>query len=214
MPFADREHAGRALGVALATHKCRHPVVLGLPRGGLPVAREVAEMLNAPLDVLVVRKLGAPNGPELAIGAVGEHVTLIDEDLVSMLGVSDEWLTRAVVRERGVVQRRLADVREVRRAVPLRERCVILVDDGIATGATMEAAVRAVRSQRPLKVVVAAPLASVDAAAWLRSIADEVVILETPDPFIAVDAHYVDFAPVSDADVRAMLAGQAELVDV
>jgi putative phosphoribosyl transferase len=205
-PFRDRIDAGRALAERLGIFRGRDLLVLGIPRGGVPVAAEVARRLGAELDVLVARKLGAPGQPELAIGAVtangGEFV---DEEMVAYLGVSEANLQR--VREEQVIEarRREARFRGDRPAARIRDRIVMLVDDGLATGATMRAAARSIRKQRPALLVVAVPVGSREKCAALREDADEVVCPLVPEFFKAVGCSYENFEPTEDAEVESIL---------
>lgn len=189
---------------------CRatRPVVLALPRGGVPVADEVAQALGAPLDVLVVRKLGAPGNPELAIGAVTADVTHLDEATVRQLAIPRSFIDRAVAAEREEVAHREARFRQGRPAVDVRDRTVILVDDGLATGATATAAIAALRRQHPARIVLAVPIAADDTLAKLRPLVDEVACLERPGMFFAVGQGYADFEQTTDDEVRAILARQ------
>jgi predicted phosphoribosyltransferase len=205
MYFTNRSDAGQRLAEAVAPLAADRPVVLGLPGGGVPVAYEVARALGAPLDVLVVRKLGAPGHEELAIGAVGPGVTVIDDDLVAALQVPAAYLDRALARERAEVERRMALFSEGPVPPAIRNRTVLLVDDGIATGATALAAVRAARMLGATRVVVAAPVASAEAVRRLREAADDVVCLATPFDFQAVGHYYRDFGHVSPEAVRLLL---------
>jgi predicted phosphoribosyltransferase len=181
--------------------------VLGLPRGGVPVAYEVARRLGAPLDVFVVRKLGVPGHEELAFGAIAPGgVRVLAEDLLARLDMPSEWIEAIDARERRELERRERVYRGERPPPALAGRVVVLVDDGLATGATMLAAVRAVREQGPARVVVAVPVADPDVCERLGSIADEVVCVSTPRPMMAVGAWYEDFAQISDDEVRELLA--------
>lgn len=204
MYFPNRVTAGRWLATALERYRADHPIVLALPRGGVPVGYEVAHALGAPLDVLVVRKVGAPDNPELAVGAVAPGVTLIDHETVRLLGVSEAYLERAVARARREVQQGLERFRGPEPWPDLRGRTVIVVDDGIATGATAGAAVQAVRKLGAQRVIVAAPVCSEDAER-LRDVADDVVCLYRPKQFGAVGYWYLDFTQVPDEEVRALL---------
>jgi len=205
--FRDRTHAGRALAGRLANLAGRSDVtVLALPRGGTPVAFEVAKALRAPLDVLVVRKLGVPWSPEFAMGAIasgGER--LLDDVLVRELGISARDVEEVAGNEAYELERRERVYRGGRPAPDLRGRTVILVDDGLATGSTMRVAVRAVRRQAPARVVVAAPVAAPEACELLRGEADEVVCAEMPDPFLGVGRWYMDFSQTSDEEVCRLL---------
>lgn len=181
-------------------------LVLGLPRGGVPVAREVADALGAPLDVLVVRKLGVPGHEELAMGAIAEGgVRVLNEDVIRALEIGADELEQAVAAQAEEVARRARRYRDGRPAPQVAGRVVILVDDGLATGATMHAAVLAVRAQGPARVVVAVPVGAHDTCARLLEVADEVVCARVPEPFYAVGLWYQDFAQTTDEEVRALL---------
>lgn len=206
--FHDRGEAGRQLAARLGAYAHRDDViVLALPRGGVPVGAEVASALDAPLDVFVVRKLGVPGHEELAMGAIASGgVRVIDEYIVAQLGVSDEQVRRITEREQAELERRERQYRDDLPLPDLTGRTVILVDDGLATGATMRAAVQAVRAARPAKVVVAVPVGARDTCASLRQIADDVVCPVTPDPFLAVGIWYADFDQTTDEEVEELLA--------
>jgi len=205
--FQNRRQAGRELAERLRGRVGgTDAVVLGLPRGGLPVAAPVAEALGCPLDVLVVRKLGVPGHEELAMGAVASGGgRVINDDIVRELGLSAETVERVSARERAEVERRERAFRGDRPPTPLEGKTVVLVDDGIATGATMRSAVAAVRSFAPARVLVATPVAPAEAVAVLEGEADEVVCLATPEPFLAVGRWYVDFPQTGDDEVRALV---------
>ena len=210
MRFADRTEAGRALARALAGRVEGDAVVLGLPRGGVVVAAPVAAALHAPLDVLVVRKLGVPGRPELAMGAiaaVGEHVqTVRAADVLAATGVDDAAFAAVQESEVAELRRRVAAYRTDRPPVPVRGRTVVLVDDGLATGSTMRAALAAVSVQEPARVVVAVPVASPRVVAELAHQVDDLVCLTAPAGFRAVGQAYADFAATPDDAVRAALA--------
>jgi putative phosphoribosyl transferase len=206
--YATREEAGRMLAGRLSSYCQANAVVLGIPRGGLPVAREVAAALGAPLDVVVVRKLGAPSQPELGIGAVvdGDHPRAIfNQDIIEHLGVEDEYIKAEIARQLKEVHRRETAYRGGRPKVPLAGKTVIVVDDGIATGSSVRAALRGVRRQKPERLVLAVPVAPAESLEVLRSDADEIVCLETPEDFFAVGQFYRDFHQVSDDEVKAIL---------
>jgi len=210
--FHDRVEAGRRLarhlqGSPLGTSSAhRDLVVLGLPRGGVPVAAEVARALQAPLDVIVVRKLGVPAQPEYAMGAIGEDgVTVVSNDVIELVRVSARDLERVEREQRELLDSRLMALRAVRPREPLTGRTALLVDDGIATGSTMRAAVRVARAHGAARVIVAAPVAPPDVVSMLLREADDVVVLEQPEPFWAVGNWYEHFDPVSDDDVVALL---------
>ena len=204
-PFRDRVDAGRALARALAHHGGADTLVLGLPRGGVPVAYEVARALDAELDVVVVRKLGVPFQPELAMGAVASGGALArNEDVIRLAGVSEAQFERVRASEEAELRRREALFRGRRPAPRVAGRVVIVVDDGLATGASMLAALAALRSLKPARLVAAVPVAPPDAAARLAG-ADEFVCLDAPAGFAAVGQFYQDFGQTSDEDVRALL---------
>ena len=208
--FHDRAEAGRAVGALVADRYGDRPagevVVLGLPRGGVPVAAEVARAIGAPLDVFVVRKVGVPGQPELAMGAVASGGTrVLNDDVIRMAGVTKDELERVTAAERELLARREASYRGDRPAVDVAGKTVIVVDDGLATGASMRAAIAALRTQRPGQLVVAVPVAPPSAGDELSSVADAVLCARTPEPFFAVGHWYDDFSEVSDDEVRACL---------
>ena len=206
--FRDRAEAGRELGERLAEEYAGRPdvLVLALPRGGVVIGREVADRLDAPLDVLVVRKLGFPGQSELAMGAIASGgVRVLNEALLEQTGVSEALVEDVVARERVELERREALYRGDRPAPDVAGKTVLVVDDGLATGSTMLAAVQALRSLRAGRTVVAVPTAPQQTCEALEDVADEVVCLRQPDPFYAVGLSYEDFAEVSDDDVRALL---------
>ena len=207
MLFADRSDAGRALAERLAHYRGRANLrVLGLPRGGIPVAYEVARALGAPLDVFVVRKLGVPGHEELAMGAIATGgVRIVNRDVVSSLGIDAATLDRVAVAEQAELERRESAYRGGRSAVDVAGATVILVDDGLATGSTMRAAVAAIREQRPERLVVAVPVAAPQTRDDLRREVDEIVCVATPDPFLAVGRFYEDFSQTTDREVSALL---------
>ncbi len=208
MRYSHRRHAGQELARALASYAGRvDVVVLGLPRGGLPVAAEVARGLNAPLDVFLVRKLGVPGQEELAFGAIAEGgARVLNTDIVNAAGLTPAAIDRIEARERGELARRQTLYRGDRPAPSVRDRVVILVDDGLATGATMDAAVMALRSRSPSSIVVAVPVGARETCNRLARVADRVVCVATPDPFDAVGRWYDDFSQTTDDEVRALLA--------
>jgi len=203
--FPNRCVAGRELAVRLAGETLHSPIVLALPRGGVPVGYEVAHALGVPLDVLVVRKVGAPYQPELAIGAVGQGATVLDAETIALIGVTDEYLKTAVDRERKDVERRTALFRSGQPPLELKGKTAVLVDDGLATGATAEAAVDVARHLGAERVIVAVPVASVEAVKRLRAKADLVISLETPPYFHAVGYWYEDFTATEDEEVQRLL---------
>jgi predicted phosphoribosyltransferase len=212
MLFRDRSEAGRRLAAGLAAYANRPDVlVLALPRGGVPVAYEVARSLQAPLDVFLVRKLGVPGREELAMGAIATGgVRVLNEDVVHALDIPEEAIAAAAAEERRELARRERIYRDDRPAPDVRGRVVILVDDGLATGSTMRAAVVALRRQGPACIVVAVPVGSAETCAELQEVADEVVCVRTPDPFYAVGLWYDDFSQTTDEEVHDLLARAAE----
>lgn len=212
MKFRNRTEAGAVLAGMLGAYAGRPDVVvLGLPRSGVLVAAEVAAALQAPLDVFVVRKLGVPGREELALGAIASGgIRVLNDDLVRGLRTSPETLEEIAQREQTELERRETLYRGARPALELKGKTVVLVDDGLATGASMRAAVLAVRHQRPAAVVVAVPTASPQAAREMARIADEVVCAAVPDPFWGVGAWYDDFRQATDADVTRILRQSRE----
>jgi len=211
MPFIDRADAGQRLAMLLEHLRGPDVVVLGLPRGGVPVAFEVARVLGAPLDVIVVRKLGVPFQPELAMGAVGEGGTrVVDEEVRHAAGVSAEEFAAVEVRERAEVERRVRQFRGDRPPVSVAGRTVIVVDDGIATGSTARAACQVARSHGAARVVLAVPVAPRESIATMRGVADEVVCVEMPRSFFAIGQFYEDFTQTGDSDVVALLERAAD----
>ena len=206
--FADRTAAGRDLGRRLAEAGIGgQVVVLGLPRGGIPVASEVAAALNAPVDALVVRKLGAPFNPELALGAIAYGgVTVYNDELLEQLGLDESQLEPIRARELEELERRERTYRADRPPLAIAGTTVVIVDDGMATGATMHAAVVATRALAPARIVVAVPTAAIDAVERLERVADQVVALATPEPYFGVGAWYAQFPQLTDDEVVAALA--------
>jgi putative phosphoribosyl transferase len=219
MMFRNREEAGRLLAQALVEYQGRPGlVVLGLPRGGVPVARIVADFLGAPMDVFLVRKLGVPWQPELAFGAIAETagndlpVRVIDQCLVEECALTSKVIEEIVAREQREIDRRSRLYRGSRSMIDVRGKEVIIVDDGLATGSTMMAAVRALRHQRAKRVVVAVPVGPRDTCDALQKEADEVVCLSSPKPFEAVGAWYEDFTQASDREVQDALSPMASAI--
>jgi putative phosphoribosyl transferase len=207
MRFSDRNDAGWQLAETLRRAGVGADVVLGLPRGGLPVAFVVSAVLGLPMDVIVVRKLGVPFEPELAMGALGEGGVRVENlAVLEAVGLDETALDRVADREREELERRATEYRGNRARLDLEARRVVIVDDGIATGSTARAAVRVARAHGAAHVVVAAPVASPLGLAGLDDVTDEVVTVTAPEPFYAVGEWYVDFSPTSDADVRDLLA--------
>lgn len=207
MIYRDRKDAGKQLAERLAYYRDKvDVVVLGLPRGGVTVAHEIARALHCPLDILIVRKIGFPGNPELAAGAVSESGTVVlNEDIVSGHRVSREYLERETARQKEEIARRIALYRGGRRAPPLAGKTVILVDDGVATGATVKAAISALKQEKIARLVVAMPVASREAEREIAATVDEWVCPQAPTWFGAVGQFYADFTQVEDEDVVLML---------
>jgi predicted phosphoribosyltransferase len=214
LPFRDRREAGRQLAAMLTAYTHRPDVlVLALPRGGVPVASEVARALDAPLDVFLVRKLGVPGHEELAMGAIASGgVRVLNDELVRALRIPYHVIAAVAAREQQELARRERLYRGDRPPPEVRGRTVILVDDGLATGATMYAAVKALRQQLPARIVVAVPIAAPEACAELSEEVDEIVCAVTPEAFYAVGLWYADFSQTTDEEVRDLLAQACEPV--
>ncbi len=207
MPFIDRDQAGRLLGDRLAELPIADPVVVALPRGGVPVGYRVAAALGAPLDVIVVRKLGVPFQPELAMGAIGEEgVQVMDAEMVAAAGAGEDDVRAVLTREHRELERQVAQYRQSSPRIPLPGRTAVVVDDGMATGSTARAACLVARAHGATRVIVATPVASRQAVRLLGQVADQVVALEEPDPFYAVGQWYLDFQQTSDREVLSLLA--------
>jgi len=208
LPFRDRAEAGRRLALALDSYRDDDCLILALPRGGVPVAAAVADALGAPLDLLLVRKIGAPFHPELAIGAVVDGATPIvvrNEEVIRASGTAEADFRTICARELAEIERRRREYLKGREPLDPKNRVAIVIDDGIATGATVRAALRAVRRRGPKKLVLAIPVAPAEALAELRAEADDIVCLATPEPFGAVGYFYEQFDQVSDAEVSELL---------
>jgi predicted phosphoribosyltransferase len=208
MSFKDRSEAGRKLAAALARYKSQQPAILALPRGGVPVAAEVAAALDAPLDLILVRKIGVPFQPELAMGAVvdgGAPIVVRNEDVIRLAGIDESDFLAVCNSELKEIERRRQRYLGGRARVEVADRTAIVIDDGIATGATIRAALRATRARKPKKLVLAVPVAPTDSLASLRKEADEVVCLEEHEFFGAIGLYYADFRQISDEEVIAML---------
>jgi predicted phosphoribosyltransferase len=206
--FKDRREAGRLLAIALSKHPYPHPVlVLGIPRGGVVVAYEVAEVLSAPLDVIISRKIRAPYQPELGIGAVvdGDHIPVLNDELVRMVGATPEYLEREIAYQADEIDRRLRIYRSDRPLPEISGKTVVVIDDGIATGYTFRTALEGLRRKHPSRLIGAAPVAAQDSYEMLKPFADELVCLSTPVSFMAVGNWYTDFEQVSDEEVVAIL---------
>src|SRR5437762_9302422 len=211
MRFRDRSEAGRYLAEKLKAYANRPDVlILALPRGGVPVAYEVARELRAPLDVFLVRKLGIPGHEELAMGAIATGgVRVLNRELVQSLGIPESLVESITAKERSALDRAERLYRNHRTPADLAGKTVILVDDGLATGATVVAAIKALRNASTARILVAVPVAARETCEQLKSVADGVVCAETPDPFRAVGLWYEDFSPTSDDDVRELLEAAA-----
>lgn len=206
--FSDRTQAGKALAERLAEQKPENPIVLALPRGGLPVAAEIAGALDAPLGLLLVRKVGVPFQPELAAGAVvdgDEPEYVINHDILRATGISEEAFEAAAAKQLDEIARRRALYYRDRKPVPVSGKTAIIVDDGIATGATVKAGIIGVRRRGPKRIVLAVPVAPKETVDELRPLVDDVVCLETPDPFFAIGCHFLDFRQLTDDDVIRIL---------
>ena len=204
MSFHDRSEAGRKLAKALAIYKYQHPVILALPRGGVPVAAEVAAVLHAPLDLILVRKIGVPIQPELAMGAVvdgGAPLIVRNEDVIQLAGIGETEFKAVCDSELAEIERRRQRYLGSRERLDVGGRTAIVIDDGIATGATTRAALRAIRMRNPKKLVLAVPVAPTDSLAVLRNDADDVICLEDYEFFGAIGLHYVNFDQVTDEEV-------------
>jgi len=209
MPFRDRIDAGRRLAEALAGYKADRPVVLALPRGGVPVAAEIAAVLDAPLDLILVRKIGVPYQPELAAGAVVDGITPVvvrNDEIIRLARVSEADFAAIRDRELAEIERRRRLYLGDRPHPDLKDKTVIVVDDGIATGATTRAALRAIRTRGPRRLVLAVPVAPTSTLADLRGEADDIVCLEDHEDFGAIGLFYADFSQVADATVTELLA--------
>ncbi len=211
MQFLDRHDAGRRLAAELLPLAQERPVIVALPRGGVPVGVEVARALDAPLDILAVRKLGAPGNPEFGVGAVAEDETgVVDPRSAGEMGMTEAVFGATLARESQELRRRVERYRDGRPRVDVKGRTVIVVDDGLATGLTDLAAVRALRTRGARRIVVAAPVGSIPAVSMLAEEADRVICLTVPRHLFGVGAWYRDFTPVSDEQVLALLAEAAE----
>lgn len=207
--FNDRKQAGEELAERLAGMQIKDPVVLALPRGGVPVAREIARRLSAPLDLISVRKIGAPSQPELAIGAVVDGdppIIVMNDELVSAIGFSRAELDAITDIKISELQQRRRLYMGGRQPLPLKDRTAIVVDDGIATGASLEAALAGLKHRQPVRIILAVPVAPVSTLRKFQLLVDDVVCLETPEPFHAVGLHYRMFQQVSDQEVISTLS--------
>jgi putative phosphoribosyl transferase len=209
VPFRDREQAGKALGRSVKELADKDAVVLAIPRGGVVVGREVAKAIGAALDVIVTRKIGAPGEPEYALGAVTQSgEVILDERAIELLHVGRDYLDKEAANQREEVKDRMRRFRGDRPFPSLKGKVVVIVDDGIATGNTVLAALRSVKMQGPKSVIVAVPVGPAETIAKLTNEADEVVCLETPEPFFAIGQFYSEFPQVEDDEVRQILKNQ------
>jgi predicted phosphoribosyltransferase len=209
--FQDRPHAGRLLAARLAHYKGSEDlVVLALPRGGVPVGYEIAHALHVPLDVMIVRKLGVPGHEELAMGAISDGVEILDEQTIRALNIDTRTIEAVALREHVELARRNRLYRGARQPIDLHGKIVLLVDDGLATGASMRAAVAGARQKGAARVVVAVPVGAASTCDALRELVDDLICLQTPEPFFAVGEWYEDFSQTSDAQVQSALAMAAE----
>lgn len=209
MYFRDRREAGVKLAEALGKYAGQKGIVLGLPRGGVVVGYEIARVLRMPLDVVIVRKIGAPDNPEYALGAVAENgEVLLDHEAIRLYGVSQIYIEAEIERQKAEIERRKQIYRAGKPLRPLKDMVVIVVDDGIATGFTMRASLRAVRAETPARLVMAVPVGPPESFQRLAEEADEAICLHQPYPFFAVGQFYRDFAQVTDDEVVALLAHQ------
>jgi putative phosphoribosyl transferase len=205
-PFRNRAEAGKQLAEKLLAYGDKGVIVLALPRGGVPVAFEIAKALGVPLGLLLVRKLGVPGHEELALGAVASGgVRLLNNDIVESLGITRQVIESVTAREKAELERREKLYRGDRPFQRLEGKTIIVVDDGVATGATMRVALRALKQYKPAKIIVAAPTSAPDTYKQLRLEADETICLATPEPYIAVGEWYEDFSQTSDEDVNVLL---------
>lgn len=207
LPIPDRHKAGKALAKALEfLDDGENAIVLALQRGGVPVAKEIASALHVPMDLILVRKVGVPGHKELAMGAIANNdIVIWNEQVIRRIGANQDEIENALRKARAELQRREQTYRGNRPAPKLENRCVILVDDGLATSATMRAAIDAVRLQQPSRIIVAVPVAPPDTVELLRESADEVICLVTPEPFYGVAEWYLDFSQLTDVDVCELL---------
>lgn len=209
MLFEDRADAGRQLAAALSVYQGQHPLVLAIPRGGVPLAKIVADSLPAELDVVLVRKIGAPNNPEFAIGSIGESGRISVNDFAERAGADATYLADEAARQMQTIRRRRAQYDQVHASVPVAGRTVIVVDDGLATGSTMSMALNEIRVNKPEYLVCAVPVASPDAVARIRPLCDDTVCLSVESEFGGVGQFYRDFTQVDDSEVLEILRGKS-----
>lgn len=210
LPFSNRDAAARALAQKLDDYRGKNPLILGIPRGSVAMAKTLADELEGELDVVLVHKIGAPDNPEFAVGSVSEFGTIYRSEAVEHFEVPSEYIEKAAQLEVANLKDRRRIYSPIRPPVSPKSRIVIIVDDGIATGSTMLAAARAIRSQNPLKLIIAAPVASHSAVDLLESEANELVVLETPERFFSISQFYQNFPQVTDEDVMNLLTQSME----
>jgi predicted phosphoribosyltransferase len=208
MVFENRVDAGRQLTKALRAYQGQHPLILAIPRGGVPLGREIADALGGELDVVLVRKLGAPYNPEFAVGSIGESGQVFVADYAERAGANSRYIAEEADRQLATIRRRRAQYARVQAPISVKGRTVIVVDDGLATGATMRSALQEVRSQQPTQLICAIPVASPEAIALVQPLCDELVCLQIEAEFGGVGRFYVDFRQVEDDEAVALLAGQ------
>lgn len=212
-PFMNRRSAGKFLADRVRELNPADPVVLAMPRGGVPVGLEVAKLLHAPLDLVLVRKIGVPYQPELAAAAVvdgGEPEIVVNDDVLAMAGITRDYIDERAKEELAEIERRRHVYLEGRPRIPLEGRTLIIVDDGIATGASIRAAIAALKRKNPQRLILAVPVAPADTIEMLRTQVDDVVCLETPEPFYAIGMHFDDFHQVPDDEVVRLMNEAAE----
>lgn len=204
--FRDRKEAGRRLGKSLKKYQSENPIVLVIPRGGVVVGREVSKILKAPLDVIIARKVGVPSQPELGMGAVAEGgIEILDKDMIKSLQIPRSLMNEVIAKEKSEIERRKSLYRENKPIINLKNRVVILVDDGLATGVSAEAAVKSLKKLNPKKIIFAAPVCAKESVKNMRDLADEVCCLLTPSGFSAVGNWYQNFDQVTDEEVKEIL---------
>lgn len=213
MVFANRIEAGKLLAQSLLSIKEKDPIILGLPRGGVPVAYEVAHALNKPLDVIIVRKLGVPWQNELAFGAIGEGDQIfLNQHIIKTLEINQETQDHIISREREEIKNRQIRFRGDRKPIDIKGRCVVIVDDGIATGATVEVACKVAKARGASEIIVAAPVAAQRTVKKLANVSDKIIVLDSPENFESVGEWYEDFSPTLDEDVIQILTKVGEFI--
>ncbi len=203
--FIDRQDAGRKLAESLKSYKSENPIILALPRGGVPIGYEVAKALEAPLDIFVVRKVGPPWNPEFGVGAVAPGVQILDKSSLRMLGLTEADLAPTIEQEQKELNRRLRLYRQNEELPNVEGKTVILIDDGLATGISTRAAIQGIKKLKPAKVILAVPVGPPETVAFLKTLVDDLICLEVPRDFYAVSAFYLNFPQVSDEEVIRLL---------